>query len=92
MAKQEKPKTVENPDGTKALTLPSGKVATILPGKGIHSRKAVQMIDGDMSLYINALMCQLVEIDGKKVVMEDFDQMNIKDYNTLMAEFSDANF
>lgn len=78
--------------GTKEIKLPSGKVAKIIPGKGIHSRKAVKMIDGDMSLYINALMAQLVEIDGKKIVMEDLDEFDIKDYNILMAEFSTANF
>ena len=82
----------DNKGKTKEINLPSGKVATILPGKGLHSRNAVKIINGDMSQYLNALMYQLVLIDGKTIVMEELDEMDIKDYNKLMAEFSNENF
>jgi hypothetical protein len=73
------------------LTLPkSGKSVTILEGKGRHARLATRMCDGDMSMYMNALMSMLVEIDGKKLSMEEFDDLDIKDYNFLMTEIGSS--
>lgn len=79
-------------NGGKTFTLPSGKVAVIKEGKGIHARNAIKMCDGDMSLYLSALMSQLITIDGNDVVMEDLDEMPMQDYMKLQSEFADQNF
>jgi len=79
-------------NGEKQFTLPSGKVAVIKEGKGLHARNAIKMCDGDMSLYLSALMSQLITIDGNPIVMEDLDEMPMQDYMKLQSEFADQNF
>lgn len=76
----------------KEFTLPSGKTATIREGKGKDSQLALRMCNGDSSKYLSALMSVLCEIEGKKIVMEDIEELPLKDYNSLMAEFTDLNF
>jgi hypothetical protein len=76
----------------KTLTLPSGKTAVIQTGKGKHARMASRVANGDHSLFIPALMAQLVTIDGNTLVAEEFDDMDLNDFMTLSAEFSDVNF
>lgn len=72
--------------------LPSGKKCEIFEGKGYHARKATEMMGTDSSLYLPFLMAQLVHIDGKAIVYEELDELSLKDYQTLMAEFSEQNF
>ncbi len=76
----------------KTLKLPSGKTALIEQGKGKHVRMATRVSGGDQSLFLNALMSQLVTIDGKGLVAEDFDEMDMNDYMTLSGEFAEVNF
>ena len=76
----------------KEITLPSGKTATIREGKGIDSQKAMKICGGDSGRYLTALMAVLCDIDGKGVVMEDIEQLSLKDYNSLLAEFTEVNF
>jgi hypothetical protein len=76
----------------KEISLPSGKTATIKEGKGKDSQLALRMCGGDSSKYLSALMSVLCEIDGAKLVMEDIEELPLRDYNTLMAEFSELNF
>jgi len=74
----------------KTLELPSGAVATVKePFKGKHIRKAQQFADGDQSLIIPSLIAQLVEIDGKSIVMEELDEMHGADVLKLMAFFGE---
>jgi hypothetical protein len=84
--------TTQMQNGGKTFTLPSGKVAVIKEGKGLHARNAIKMCDGDMSLYLSALMSQLITVDGKELVMEDLDEMPMQDYMKLQSEFADQNF
>lgn len=76
----------------KELTLPSGAKAQIIEGKGKHARQATKLMSGDSSLYMPALMSQLVTIDGKKMVMEDFDEIPLVDYNAIAVELSETTF
>jgi hypothetical protein len=76
----------------KEFTLPSGKKVVIFKGKGKHATEAIKVMGGDSSKYLNALISQLVEIDGQKVVMEDLEELDLQDYMKIQAEFADQNF
>lgn len=76
----------------KTFDLPSGKKCEIFEGKGYHARRATEMMGKDSSLYMPLLMAQLVHIDGKAIVYEDLDEIPLKDYQSLMAEFAEQNF
>lgn len=72
------------------IELPSGALAKIKePFKGKHIRQAQLMSGGDQSLIINSLIAQLVEVDGKGIVMEDLDEMPGADVLKLMAYFGE---
>ncbi|MGI9158813.1 MAG: hypothetical protein ACR2K1_03575, partial [Saprospiraceae bacterium] len=58
-----------------SITLPSGATAEIETGKGRHVRQAQKMSESDSNMYLNCMMSQLVTIDGRKLVPEDFDEM-----------------
>lgn len=83
--------TAEKPE---VLTLKSGKVAEITPGKGKHVRAAQRLVSGnpDESAYFPALMSQIVTIDGKPITMEDVDELPMGDYMQLMTYFTEHNF
>ena len=77
---------------TKVIILPSGVKAEIISGKGKHAQKALQLTGGDQSKYLGALMAQLVLIEGKPIVMEDLDEMSLRDYIAISEAFSEQNF
>lgn len=79
-------------NSVKIIELPSGVKAEILQGKGKHAQKAMQMTGGDQSKYLGALMAQLILLDGKPVVMEDLEEMPLKDYMAISEAFSEQNF
>lgn len=94
-----KPVEVKKPDYVKKLddgivevTLLDGRVATIFPGTGETQTEALRDIDGDSSLFIPSYMSKTIDIDGKSTIIEDFLQMNSKDYNRILTKFSEANF
>lgn len=76
----------------KTITLPSGKTALIYRGKGRDSNRALKESDGDSSKYLICLMAALVEVDGRPVVPEDLEDLDLKDYTTLQTEFATENF
>ncbi len=72
---------------TKTLTLPSGKIATIENGKGRDLLQA-QMKAKTADEIPYALIAELVEIDGQKLVYEDILELDLEDVIALQAEFS----
>ena len=76
----------------KTITLSDGRIVTIFQGKGYHSRKALQESNGDGFLYLSIFMSMLIEIDGKKVIPEELDELTSKDYTLIQSNFSDINF
>ena len=74
----------------KVVQLPSGKTATINKSKGKHIREAQKLSSDDSSLYMNALMSQLIEYDGRFLVMEEYDEMDGEDYMELLKNVSDV--
>ncbi len=72
---------------TKKLTLPSGKIATLVKGKGKDLLQA-QMKAKTSEEIPYALIAELVEIDGSKLVYEDILEMDLEDVIALQAEIS----
>ncbi len=72
---------------TKTLTLPSGKIATFEKGKGKDLLQAqIKAKTSDEIPY--ALLAELCEIDGQKLVYEDILELDLEDVITLQAEIS----
>lgn len=72
---------------TKELTLPSGKIAKIENGKGYDLLQAqIKAKTPDEIPY--ALIAELTEIDGLKLVYEDILQLDLEDVIVLQEEIS----
>lgn len=84
--KGDNPETTAKTDEVFTYTLKDGRIAKILPGKGKHAVKASEMCDGKQSLWLPALLSQLCTLDSKRVTMEDFLELDLKDYMKLSAE------
>ena len=72
---------------TKTLVLPSGKTAVIRKGKGrdlFQAQKTAKT--SEESPY--ALIAELTEIDGVKLVYEDILELDLEDVIALQAEIS----
>lgn len=72
---------------TKTLILPSGKTATIRPGKG-HDLLQAQMKAKNSEEIPYALIAELSEIDGQALVYEDILEMDLSDVIALQGEIS----
>lgn len=73
----------------KEFELKDGRRVIILKGKGRDARLAQQAAGADAGKLTQALMAQLVRIDGQQLVMEDFDELDLPDYMKIMQEFGD---
>ena len=72
---------------TKTLSLPSGKTATLRKGRGFDLLQA--QIKAKTSEEIPyALIAELTEIDGQKLVYEDILELDLSDVIALQAELS----
>jgi hypothetical protein len=76
----------------KTITLSDGKVAVIRKGKGKDAMNAQKVAGTDMSKFFPALMSQLVTVNGSKLVMEDYEEMDLQDFLTLQGEIAGVNF
>ena len=70
----------------KELVLPSGKIAIIEKGKGKDLLQAQMAKTSDEIPY--ALIAELAEIDGQKLVYEDILEMDLEDVIALQGEIS----
>jgi hypothetical protein len=69
----------------KTVILPSGKTANIEQGKGHHLLQAQRKAKtADEIPY--ALIAELTEIEGQKLVYEDILELDIADVTTLLTE------
>ena len=82
--------SVFNEDGT--VTLKNGKTAKFQEFKGRHVREAQKSANGDTSKMMFAMMAMCIEVNGQKLVMEDFDDMNGGDCLKLQGAFAELNF
>ena len=69
------------------IELPSGVKATKVDFKGKHVREAQRLADGDQSKALFAIIAVATLIDGKKITIEDIDEMDGRDVIHLMAEY-----
>jgi len=67
--------------------LPSGKLCTIRRFKGKHVQQAQRMMNPLLKGedYSDCLAATLVEIDGKKILVEDLPEMDGVDYMKMMT-------
>ena len=72
---------------TKTLTLPSGKIAVLHKGKGYDLLQAQQKAKSSEEIPY-ALIAELAEIDGQKLVYEDILALDLEDVIALQAEMS----
>lgn len=83
----------DRPD-PKLLTLPSGRTASIRKGLGRDLMRAQRAagVSADASAVVFALIAELAEIDGKRIVYEDVLAMDLSDVLVLQAEVAGGNF
>ena len=76
------------------LVLPSGKAALIRKGCGRDLMRAQRAVgtSSDPTAVVFALIAELVEIDGEKIVYEDLLAMDLNDVLALQSEVAGANF
>lgn len=77
---------------TKEITLPNGGKAFIEKGKGKHAIIAQQRMEGDSSKYLIHLMQQLVKVDGSQLAVEDYEEMDLPDFQAIQIAFCEVNF
>jgi hypothetical protein len=80
--------------GRNLLILPSGKNASIRKGFGRDLMRAQRVVgtSSDPTAIIFALIAELVEIDGEKILYEDLLAMDLNDVLALQSEVAGANF
>jgi hypothetical protein len=73
---------------SKTIALPSGAVALIRQGKGRDLMRAQRVVptNAEPIAVTFALMAELVEVDGKKLVYEDVLEMDLGDVLRLLPE------
>lgn len=86
-----------DPAGNETFELKSKRQCVVRAGKGVDAEKAQRQIIGDKgaiddAAYMRALMCELVLIDGKRIVPEDMMQMPLGDYMRIRGRFMIINF
>ena len=82
------------PKDRSLLVLPSGKNATIRRGFGRDLMRAQRVVgaSSDPTAVVFALIAELVEIDGEKILYEDLLAMDLNDVLALQSEVAGANF
>lgn len=68
--------------------LSDGTEVTCYPAKGKHVRQAQRLMDGDETLMIPALISTCADFGGKKLTVEELDELPAKDFLTLMGEYT----
>ena len=72
---------------TTELVLPSGKNVKIEQGKGFHLLNAQRKAKTSEEITF-ALIAELAEVDGQKIVYEDLLEFDLEDVLALQAEIS----
>lgn len=73
----------------KQITLSDGRIAEVGEFKGRHVLEAQKVVGKETEKMIFALMAQCITIDGKKLVIEDYEDMPGPDVLSLMGEFGE---
>lgn len=73
----------------KRITLPGGAAAVFYKRKGRALVDAQRAADGDAGRMAMALLAQVVEIDGRQLLMEDLEDLDLMDVLKLQEAFGD---
>jgi hypothetical protein len=78
----------------RTLSLPSGKRAAIRKGLGRDLMRAQRAAgtEADSTAVVFALIAELVEIDGRRILFEDLLEMELEDVLVLQSEVVGPNF
>ena len=80
-------------DETRSFELPSGASAEVRKGTGRDLMRAQRAtVGGDATAVVFALIAELSEIDGRRIVYEDVLAMDLADVIALQAEVVGENF
>jgi hypothetical protein len=80
-------------EATRTVALPSGASASIRRGHGRDLMRAQRAAaGGEPTAVVFALIAELAEIDGRRIVYEDVLAMDLGDVLALEAEVVGANF
>lgn len=78
---------------SKELELSDGRKAKVLKTLGKHVMQAhAQVGKNAEEKLLPTMIAMRTVIDGKKIVIEDLENMPAKDYLMLMGEFAEKNF
>jgi len=70
------------------FTLPvSGLVCEKTPFKGKHVREAQRLVEGDQTKAQFAIIACACIVDGKRITLEELDELDGIDVMTMIAEF-----
>ncbi|HYH17499.1 MAG TPA: phage tail assembly protein [Azospirillum sp.] len=77
----------ESNTDTRTVTLPSGKAATVRKGKGRDLVQAARMAGGgnDGMKLTMGIIAVLTQVDGRPLVIEDVEEMDLGDVMALMG-------
>lgn len=78
------------PSNITEFTLSNGDVAKCAVAKGKHVMKAQRLMDGDAEKMLPALISVCTSINDKMITMEELEEMEAKDFMTLMGHFGPA--
>ena len=71
---------------SKEITLKDGSKAVLISQpKGIHSARASLIASGKQEFIPAAIVCQVVEIGGKSLTMEETLDLPMLDYHAIIA-------
>jgi hypothetical protein len=84
----EKTEVVRMEDSAKEIKLPSGKLALVRKGFGRDLMRAHRAVghNPEPTAITFALIAELAQVDGKTIVYEDVQAMELGDVLTLEAE------
>lgn len=82
----------ENGSKVKQSVLSNGKTAVVRELKGKDSIQISRLMGKDKERYSSASITLATKIDGMEYVIEDIENLKMKDYNLLVAMNSDLNF
>lgn len=74
---------------TTEIILPSGKKFSKIPFKGKHIIAAQRLMDGDPDKYLFAITAVCGLVDGKKITIEELEEMDGRDVMEMIADFKD---
>lgn len=70
------------------IELSDDRLATVHRGKGVDSKQINNVMNGKPEEYSLAAMYVLVRIDGERIPKEDFELLDLADYNKILVAIS----